>query len=348
MTQHKNLITRCILILILCLTITAPFNPLFMEFLPKVFSQVFNSGFGSKSYNESTYGGSDFEPTPTPLINHLINPGFEENLLGWEVTSESIATVSAQSPQSGEYNLTIGNAASESGSVSQEIANDLLVPGKKYKASGWFQKSETENGNGVFKATFLNESEEVISEELVTLDDSTLPIEGNPVNIELSFVFTVASNTATTKISIEKEAGTSLIYADDLKVVEVLPPTPTPTPTDIPPTPTETPIPPTSTPTPTPTPPDTTSPTVSITAPTNNGTVTRNKPYTITASATDNRGVIQVIFKIGTTTLCTDTATPYICVWNVPAPKNTNYTLSATASDLAGNTATHTISVTAK
>jgi hypothetical protein len=85
-----------------------------------------------------------------------------------------------------------------------------------------------------------------------------------------------------------------------------------------------------------------------ITSPANGSTVARNTTVRITATATDNVGVTKVEFYMGSTLLCTDTTSPYSCNWTVPGRRNTKYTIAAKAYDAAGNTATSTVSVTAK
>ena len=89
-------------------------------------------------------------------------------------------------------------------------------------------------------------------------------------------------------------------------------------------------------------------PTVTITSPTNGGTVAKGKTVVIAASASDDVGIVSVRFSVGTTVVCTDTTAPYTCSWAVPKKANAKYTISATATDTATNTATHTITVTAR
>lgn len=123
--------------------------------------------------------------------------------------------------------------------------------------------------------------------------------------------------------------------------------TPSPTPTHTI-TPTRTPtrtLTPTRTRTPTP-PPDTTAPSVSITNPTNGGTVKRNSSITIRATATDNTAVTRVRFYVNGSLKCTDTSASYTCTWSVGKTAHVTYSLQAVANDAAGNTGTHTISVT--
>ncbi|WP_083969068.1 Ig-like domain-containing protein [Hyalangium minutum] len=89
---------------------------------------------------------------------------------------------------------------------------------------------------------------------------------------------------------------------------------------------------------------DVTSPTVSITSPTSGATVAGT--VTITATASDDRGVQKVDFYRGSTLLGTDTSAPYGIDWNTLQGGNGTYSLTATVSDLAGNVGTATLSVT--
>ncbi len=92
---------------------------------------------------------------------------------------------------------------------------------------------------------------------------------------------------------------------------------------------------------------DNTAPTVVITSPVNGASIVRNTIVNINANASDNFGVVKVEFYVGTTLKCTATAAPYTCAWQVPSQK-ANFTLKATAYDVVGKTATHTISVSSK
>ena len=80
---------------------------------------------------------------------------------------------------------------------------------------------------------------------------------------------------------------------------------------------------------------DTTPPTVSLTAPSNNATVSGT--VTISASASDNVAVSRVEFYLNGLLVSTDSAAPYSCIWNTSTVVNGSYTWSARAYDAAGN-----------
>jgi aqualysin 1 len=80
---------------------------------------------------------------------------------------------------------------------------------------------------------------------------------------------------------------------------------------------------------------DTTSPTVTVTSPSNNSTVTGS--ITLSATATDNVGVVGVQFRIDDAQLSEDTTAPYSATYDVAALTPGIHTIRATARDAAGN-----------
>src|SRR5712675_984709 len=89
-------------------------------------------------------------------------------------------------------------------------------------------------------------------------------------------------------------------------------------------------------PPPPPPPADTTPPTVSITAPASGATVFGTT--SVTASASDNVGVVGVQFKVDGINLgAEDTAAPYAVSWDTTSASNGSHTLTAVARDAAGN-----------
>jgi peptidoglycan/xylan/chitin deacetylase (PgdA/CDA1 family) len=88
---------------------------------------------------------------------------------------------------------------------------------------------------------------------------------------------------------------------------------------------------------------DTAAPTVSITAPSNGSSVARGSQVTLAATATDNgSGVARVAFFVDGKLLGTDTTppSPYQVTWNTRKTSFGQHTLTAVATDTAGNGAT--------
>ena len=86
-------------------------------------------------------------------------------------------------------------------------------------------------------------------------------------------------------------------------------------------------------------PPDTTPPAVSITSPANG--VTISATVTVTASASDNVGVVGVQFQLdGINGGAEDTSPPYSISWDTTTTSNGPHTLTAIARDAAGNRTT--------
>ena len=95
-----------------------------------------------------------------------------------------------------------------------------------------------------------------------------------------------------------------------------------------------------------PPPPDTMPPTVSMTAPANNATVSGS--VTVSANASDNIGVVGVQFLLGGVPLgAEDTTAPYSITWNSTTVANGGpYLLSARARDTTNQTTATAVSVT--
>ena len=85
---------------------------------------------------------------------------------------------------------------------------------------------------------------------------------------------------------------------------------------------------------------DTTSPTVSITAPTSGATVSGS--VNVTAEASDASGVSRVEFLVDGALKATDTSAPYSFSWDTGSSSNGSHTLTATAVDTFGNSGTST------
>jgi thermitase len=90
--------------------------------------------------------------------------------------------------------------------------------------------------------------------------------------------------------------------------------------------------------------PDTTPPTASFTNPANGSIVAGN--VAVQVNANDNVAVASVALALDNTTVATLTSAPYTFAWNTLRVANGMHTLTATASDAAGNQAVLSIAVT--
>jgi len=85
---------------------------------------------------------------------------------------------------------------------------------------------------------------------------------------------------------------------------------------------------------------DTTSPTVSLTAPASGATVSGTS-VTLSANASDNVGVSSVQFKVdGANVNAADTSSPYTTTWDSTTVANGSHTITGVARDAAGNSTT--------
>ena len=89
---------------------------------------------------------------------------------------------------------------------------------------------------------------------------------------------------------------------------------------------------------------DTAVPVTALTSPTSGSTVSGTT--TVAANASDNVGVWKVDFQVDGVSKATDTTSPYAYAWDSTAVANGSHTLSETTTDLAGNTATSSVTVT--
>jgi Bacterial Ig domain/Chitobiase/beta-hexosaminidase C-terminal domain/Calcineurin-like phosphoesterase len=92
---------------------------------------------------------------------------------------------------------------------------------------------------------------------------------------------------------------------------------------------------------------DAAAPTVSITTPSDGSSFARRSTITITAAASDSgtgtgtaSGVARVRFYRGSTSITTDSSSPYTVNWNTKSLAAGTYSLTAVATDVAGNVTT--------
>ncbi len=91
-------------------------------------------------------------------------------------------------------------------------------------------------------------------------------------------------------------------------------------------------------------PPDTTAPTVSISSPSDGATV--SGVVTVNVTAGDDTGVTSVTLSVDSAVIGSDTTAPYTFNWDSTTSSNGLHTVSATASDSAGNSSTSSITIT--
>jgi hypothetical protein len=99
---------------------------------------------------------------------------------------------------------------------------------------------------------------------------------------------------------------------------------------------------------------DATAPAVSISSPSSASSFTRGTKVTVSASAADlgtgsgaPSGIAKVTFNLDGTKLGTDSSSPYSLSWNTSNVARGTHTLTAVATDVAGNSATSsTVTVT--
>ncbi len=84
---------------------------------------------------------------------------------------------------------------------------------------------------------------------------------------------------------------------------------------------------------------DTTPPTVGITSPASTSpmVVPVGANLTLSASASDDVGVVKVEFWVNGSRKCSDNTAPYSCIWKVPGPAGLTYTIEVRAYDVSGN-----------
>ncbi len=89
---------------------------------------------------------------------------------------------------------------------------------------------------------------------------------------------------------------------------------------------------------------DTAVPVTALTSPASGSTVSGTT--TVAANASDNVGVWKVDFQVDGVTKATDTTGPFTYAWDTTTVANGSHTLSELTTDVAGNTATSSATVT--
>src|SRR5712672_136280 len=174
------------------------------------------------------------------------------------------------------------------------------------------------SGSLVSGTTSVNASVSIVGSLTVSsvqfrLDGSNLGADDTTAPYSVSWNTTATSNGSHTLTAVASDAAGNVSPVSTITVtVNNAPPPPPPPPAD------------------------TTPPTVSITAPVSGATVFGTT--SVTASASDNVGVVGVQFKVDGINLgAEDTAAPYAVSWDTTSASNVSHTLTAVARDAAGN-----------
>jgi hypothetical protein len=92
---------------------------------------------------------------------------------------------------------------------------------------------------------------------------------------------------------------------------------------------------------------DSVAPAITITRPVDGATV-RSRNLMIGAEASDDVGVVAVAFAVNGETVCEDVSPGWSCSWRRPDGTDAVYTVTATATDAAGNASTSTVVVSGR
>ena len=91
---------------------------------------------------------------------------------------------------------------------------------------------------------------------------------------------------------------------------------------------------------------DTTAPQVEIVSPADGASIVRGTTVPLTATPSDDTGVVRVVFEVNGSTRCTLTQPEWSCAWTAPRGKTGTFTIAVTAFDAVGNSSSDQISVT--
>jgi hypothetical protein len=246
-----------------------------------------------------------------PSTNPIVNGGFETgNFTGWTASGAATSVIAAAA-HSGSFGAQLGATTATNGDSS--IAQTFTMPSSSPSLSFWYNNHCPDTLTYDWATATLHDN---VSGTTTTL----LPkICSNPGGVWTQVTYNAASNAGhsvtLTLTSHDDNFGADPTYTwyDDVVVTSG--------------------------------PPDTTPPTTSITSPANGATVSGT--ITVTASASDNVGVVKVEFYIDSVLKSTVTTSPYTFSWDTTTVANGSHTIFSKAYDAAGNVGTSaTVTVT--
>jgi len=246
-----------------------------------------------------------------PSTNPVVNGGFETgNFSGW-TTSGAATSVIAAAAHSGSFGAQLGATTATNGDSS--ISQTFTMPSSSPSLTFWYNNHCPDTLTYDWATATLKDN---VTNVTTTLLPKTC---NNPGGVWTQVTYNASANAGhsvtLTLTSHDDNFGADPTYTwyDDVVVTSG--------------------------------PPDTTPPTTSITSPANGATVSGT--ITVTASASDNVGVVKVEFYIDSVLKSTSTTSPYTFSWNTTTVANGSHTIFSKAYDAANNVGTSaTVTVT--